>query len=72
MTAGSLRTCSGVPSAMTRPASERVDSIAEAHEKWHIVLDYQDGTIQLVADIPDERAEGFSLTLRYSGCGFVK
>ena len=53
MTTGFCLISSGVPLAMTLAVVEHADALADAHDQVHIVLDEQDGDLELVADLAD-------------------
>ena len=72
MTAGSLRTVTGSPSAMTLPDLEAVDAVADAHDERHVVLDHQHRRAELAADLHDQRTERLGLALRDAGGRLVE
>ena len=39
------------------------DSVGEAHDQWDVVLDHEQGEVELVLDRPQEAAQGLRLAL---------
>src|SRR5205823_5862856 len=38
------------------PRLQRVHAVAQAHQERHVVLDDEDGAVELVADLPQQRS----------------
>ena len=48
------------------------DVLAHAHDHFHVVLDEQDGQVELVADMPDEAHEFGAFLRVHPGGGLVE
>ena len=57
MTAGSLRTSSGLPRAIVFAEVEHVHGLRDAHDEPHVVLDEQHGQVEPLAELEEEVAE---------------
>ena len=57
MTFGSCWTSCGVPSEIFCAVVEHRDPLGDAHDELHVVLDEQDGELQVVAHLADEADE---------------
>src|SRR5205823_11017149 len=50
----------------------RVHAVAQAHEQWHVVLDDEDGAVELVPDAAKKWTERLGLALGDAGGGLVE
>ena len=72
MTAGSLRTDDGSPSAMTLPSSRQSTRSLHAHDQRHVVLDDEHRRTELPPDLDPQQHHGLRLTLGDTGGGLVE
>lgn len=72
MTLGLLRMASGIALGDELAVFQHPDVLAHAHDHFHVVLDEQDGQVELVADMPDEAHEFGAFLRVHPGGGLVE